>query len=644
MSAHLRPGAGLSALLSLLAVTTATPPAHAQAATHKWSTYLGGSGTDRVTAIVQQPSNNDVVVAGFTNSRDFPTRGGTGVDTASDAFLAVLTQTGNVRGSAFIFGGSTEDTINAMALGDQGQIYVVGTTQTANMPGITTRYFSHAGAKDAFLARFTSGGVPEWIMYLGSAGDDIASGVRVSGTNIYVTGSTTSCAFRGNTGSCQGGKEGFVVKISNPTGPAPGLEWTTIITGNGDDSLSRSRIDGADLLVTGSTASTTMGHSPVIGSFQGGGTDALVAKLSTATGAVGWVEYWGGPGEDSGFEALPAGPGETVVVGTTGTALKKKNIFATWMSSAGAVLRTQTFGGSEDDTVSSATVDETGTLYIGGQTRSTDLPLSYPFDSSTELAIPPYEGFVLTVPLRGGPGWFSYVGGNDRDDVVAMSILGNRLILGGDTTSSADLVSGGAYPTRSSPPDGFLFAADTDITPPLAEAVHDTVDNDPEAPDIATQLSTSSLSANWSFSDPESGVDRYEYAFGTAPGAQDVLPFTWTMFSNQTSATKTDLILEIGKTYYATVRAINGAGNTVTLSSNGVTVVPVVTDGGTSGPDAGTSNPDGGTPDGGSNEQPEDGSEPLMGWSCSAADASLPVVLGLLALVLVARRRTTGRG
>ena len=153
------------------------------------------------------------------------------------------------------------------------------------------------------------------------------------------------------------------------------------------------------------------------------------------------------------------------------------------------------------------------------------------------------------------------------------------------------------------------------------------------------------LSANSpEFSDSESGIDGFEYASGTSAGAQDVLPFTQTRFSAQSSITVTNLTLEIGRTYYATVRAINGAGNTVTASSDGVRVVPVVTDGGTSEPDGGSGNPDGGSgnPDGGSEEPPEDGSVPLMGWSCSAADAGLPMVLGLLVLVLLARRRSSG--
>jgi hypothetical protein len=202
----------------------------------------------------------------------------------------------------------------------------------------------------------------------------------------------------------------------------------------------------------------------------------------------------------------------------------------------------------------------------------------------------------------------------------------------------------------SGPTDGFIVAVDTDTTPPQAGTVNDRPQSDDVLVDIPTQTSRDSISANWTgFMDSESGVDRYEWAIGRSPGAQDVVPFTPTTISFQTSFTKPGLTLSVGGTYYTTVRGINGAGLTATASSNGVLVVPVGTDGGTGdggtnggedgGVDGGTNGgTDGGT-DGGTNEGPEDGTVPLMGWSCTAADAGLPMLAGLLALILLARRR-----
>jgi hypothetical protein len=167
VSTHYRRGVRLGAMLLLLSLCATPLRAHAQAASGVWSTYLGGSGNDRVTGIIQSPVNRDIVVGGWTNSRDFPPRTGTGNDPARDAFLAVFTADGLIRGTPFIFGGAGEDLINAVAIGNQGQIYAVGMTRTADLSAsFSNRYRSYGGLEDGFLARFSSDGAPEWIMYL----------------------------------------------------------------------------------------------------------------------------------------------------------------------------------------------------------------------------------------------------------------------------------------------------------------------------------------------------------------------------------------------------------------------------------------------------------------------------------------------
>jgi hypothetical protein len=67
------------------------------------------------------------------------------------------------------------------------------------------------------------------------------------------------------------------------------------------------------------------------------------------------------------------------------------------------------------------------------------------------------------------------------------------------------------------------------------------------------------LSANWDAAyDPHSGLLRYEYAIGTAPGSTDVV--SWTSAGLSTNVTHTGLSLISGQTYYFGVRAINQAG------------------------------------------------------------------------------------
>ena len=79
--------------------------------------------------------------------------------------------------------------------------------------------------------------------------------------------------------------------------------------------------------------------------------------------------------------------------------------------------------------------------------------------------------------------------------------------------------------------------------------------------------------AYFSASDPESAVTSYEVAWGTAPGLTDVKEFEEVTNTTIWLAKFKDNALEVGKKYYATVRATNGAGlQSDRLSSNGIVV------------------------------------------------------------------------
>lgn len=94
------------------------------------------------------------------------------------------------------------------------------------------------------------------------------------------------------------------------------------------------------------------------------------------------------------------------------------------------------------------------------------------------------------------------------------------------------------------------------------------------AVDVDTWTSTNSVSANWgSATDANSGIARYWYALGTAPGLTDVV--NWTDNSWNDSVLVTGLSLMVGQTYYFSVKAENAAGLMgAVCSSDGFTIVP----------------------------------------------------------------------
>jgi PKD repeat protein len=104
----------------------------------------------------------------------------------------------------------------------------------------------------------------------------------------------------------------------------------------------------------------------------------------------------------------------------------------------------------------------------------------------------------------------------------------------------------------------------TDATPPSTPVVTD---------DGGSTTSTTQLHATWTCNDPESGIEKYQYAIGTTAGGIDVVG--WTSVGTSDGVTKTGLKLTVGVTYFFSVRAKNSDGLLSSVGvSDGILVVP----------------------------------------------------------------------
>ncbi|HWY39089.1 MAG TPA: T9SS type A sorting domain-containing protein, partial [Bacteroidia bacterium] len=111
-----------------------------------------------------------------------------------------------------------------------------------------------------------------------------------------------------------------------------------------------------------------------------------------------------------------------------------------------------------------------------------------------------------------------------------------------------------------------------DWTAPLCSSLI----NDGTGADVDTVYSTTQLSGNWGAAkDTNSSVAYYQYAIGTSPGLQDIVPFTNNGLA--TSVTKTGLTLSVGQHYYFTVQAVDGAGLICAANSSDGAIVETTT-------------------------------------------------------------------
>ena len=111
------------------------------------------------------------------------------------------------------------------------------------------------------------------------------------------------------------------------------------------------------------------------------------------------------------------------------------------------------------------------------------------------------------------------------------------------------------------PNSAYTFTVDyagyiNDTTPPPAPTVT-----------ACAAATPDTIAAEWSAYDPESAIDRYQYAIGLVPGGAEVINWTVTPL---TATTRTSLTLLVGETYYFSVRARNEAGLWSTAGSVGV--------------------------------------------------------------------------
>jgi uncharacterized repeat protein (TIGR01451 family) len=263
-----------------------------------YSTYLGGSGTDRGSGVIID-GNGAAYVAGYGASPDFPTEDPfqAGFGGNFDAFIAKFDT--NASGiNSFVFstylGGSGDDKAFGIAA-DAGvnNIYVAGQTSSNNFPVLNPVQPSSGGSFDAFVAKISNTGDKVYATYFGGSGDDRATGVAVNTSGIYLTGFTSSTnlptvsPLQLNNG---GAFDAFVAKL-NLAGNA--FLYSTYLGGAANEnfvaavtSTNPMAVDPSNAYVTGYTASANFPTQTPLQTSKAAGQDAFIAKIADVTPAA----------------------------------------------------------------------------------------------------------------------------------------------------------------------------------------------------------------------------------------------------------------------------------------------------------------------------------------------------------------------
>jgi hypothetical protein len=270
-----------------------------------YSTYLGSNTDDFAFGIALDAAGN-AYVTGSTISPTFPDNGAVTCQgtkrTGTDVFVARVDAAGSTLGYCRFIGGNGEDIGQAIAADATGNVWVAGSTSSADLVSGTAIQALRGGALDGFVGKLTSTGALAYLSYLGGTFDDEALAVSVDlAGNAYVAGSTGSANFptvSPRQVALGGGTDAFVAKV-NPAGTA--LVFSTFLGGGGDDVANgiAAHPTDATVYVAGSTRSLDFPTLNPLQTELAGGLDAFVTKLNAAGSALVYSTYLGGLGDDA---------------------------------------------------------------------------------------------------------------------------------------------------------------------------------------------------------------------------------------------------------------------------------------------------------------------------------------------------------
>jgi PKD repeat protein len=270
------------------------------------------------------------------------------------------------------------ESIRDIAVDDDGYVYAIGTTSSDGLPTTPGAYQTVSGGwRDVFVCKFdpTLSSLL-WCTYLGGSDDDSGSAIRIGGDgDLFLAGYTRSADFplvpSGSWPGLNGYFDAFICRMSND-GSTLGI--SRLFGGSDSEYMYRMELDGiGQVYLVGSTKST---------------------DLNATAGT-----------------AQPTDPGE----GSDG-------YLACFSAMDLDLIYSMYIGGTGSDYIPGLAVDDEGSVYITGQTNSTDLPVTVGALQGS-FGGGYYDAFAFKLAKDGSHYvYYTYLGGMYMDDVGGVTV------------------------------------------------------------------------------------------------------------------------------------------------------------------------------------------------------------------------------
>lgn len=364
-------------------------------------------------------------------------------------------------------GDGGDDWGNAVAVDEQGHVFVAGYSWSDNFPTTAGSYRVESnGIKEAYVAKLTNDLSTVLVStYIGgSSWDNALSMVLGANGEVIVSGATGSPDFPIAGGAYDSGYNGgsndvFVVRMDNDLSQ---IIASTFIGGDDDDYGYDLTVDYAgNIFVTGRTEST---NYPAVGAydnaFNGGFEDVFVSKLNNNLSALLASTYLGGRTDEGADAIVTDQAGHVFVSGFTysddfptaglvydSTHNGSGDIFVAKFNNDLNILESATFiGGRNFEESHALALDSAQHVFIAGYTGSPEYPTTPgvydPTHNGNHDAIITKLDNDLTTMLAS-----TFIGGNSDDDTYGLVIEGAENVFITGITFSTD------YPTTANASD-----------------------------------------------------------------------------------------------------------------------------------------------------------------------------------------------
>jgi hypothetical protein len=362
---------------------------------------------------------------------------------------------------ASYFGGSGGENNMYIAVDPNGCVILVGHTTSTNLP-VKNAYQSsnRRGPCDGFIAKFT----PDmtdlvFSTYLGGTGYDEIKDVAVDSVgNIYITGLTRSNNYplseNAMDASYNGGEYDAFLTILTPDGQ---LHYSSYLGGRGNDyGLCIAALDSTHICIAGGTSSTNFPVASATSIAYQGGEDSFITLIDLSNDSLVFSTYLGGTGLDVPNHTTLDESGNIYVCGQTespnfpikdglnATHGGERDGYLVKFSSQGELIYASLIGGSASDTLRGLDVGPDGEVFFVGWSGSSGLACS---DNAFKTAPTGNDVLVGKLNVAGDTlTYLSYLGGSRSDYGTKIQVMDQDIIIIAGHSQSSDFpLSSSAY-------------------------------------------------------------------------------------------------------------------------------------------------------------------------------------------------------